>query len=142
MEQLFEFANNHSLMVAGCIGLFLLAIFNELKIKEANLCGLSTVNAVKLINQNALLFDLRASEQFSTKHLLNSKNVEPTTITKNFLDEKNTKNKPVLLVCESGGVSKKTSLRLRSKGLENVFYIKGGQSEWEGAGLPTSSLSE
>ena len=142
MEQLFEFANNHSLLVSGCVGLFLLAIFNELKIKEANLCGLSTVNAVKLINQNALLFDLRASEQFSTKHLLSSKNVEPTTITKNFLDEKNTKNKPVLLVCESGGVSKKTSLRLRSKGLENVFYIKGGQSEWEGAGLPTSSLSE
>ncbi len=59
-----------------------------------------------------------------------------------YLEKKRQKEATVLLVCESGGVSKKTSLRLRSKGLENVFYIKGGQSEWESAGLPTASLSE
>ena len=46
---------------------------------------------------------------------------------------------PVLLVCETGGQSKKTSLRYRKDGVDNVFYIKGGIMEWESNSLPLSS---
>jgi len=46
------------------------------------------------------------------------------------------------LVCDNGKVSKKLSLKLRSKGLDNIFYIKGGQTDWENAILPVSSLAD
>jgi rhodanese-related sulfurtransferase len=47
--------------------------------------------------------------------------------------------KPVLLVCDTGGASKKSSLDLRQKNIGQVFYIKGGIIEWERASLPTTS---
>ncbi|SVB92568.1 uncharacterized protein METZ01_LOCUS245422, partial [marine metagenome] len=47
METLIEFINNHPMLALGCVVFFLLAVFNELKIKEANICGLSTTDSVK-----------------------------------------------------------------------------------------------
>ena len=57
---LIEFINNYPLLVGGTIGVFLLAVSNELKIKESNICGLTPAEAVKLINNNAVIYDLRA----------------------------------------------------------------------------------
>ena len=65
MELLLEFINNHPMLALGCVGFFLLAVFNELKIKEANICGLSTTDSVKLINQNSLIFDVGPAERYA-----------------------------------------------------------------------------
>ena len=59
-----DFINENLILVSLTIFVFLLAIFNELKIKEGNICGLSPVQAVKLINQNAMIFDLRNENDF------------------------------------------------------------------------------
>ena len=50
MDQILEFTNNNLLLVALSIGVFLAALFNELKIKEGDICGLSTIDAIKFIN--------------------------------------------------------------------------------------------
>ena len=141
MEVLIEFLNNHPILALGCVGFFLLAVFNELKIKEA-ICGLSTTDSVKLINQNSLIFDVGNADRYAKKHLLGAANKKPEDVTEAELRKNNKKNKPVLLVCDNGNASKKLSLKLRSKGLDNVFYIKGGQTEWENASLPVSSLAD
>ena len=59
MGEILEFINNNTLLVSGTVGVFLLAIFNELKIKEGDVCGLTPIEAVKMINQNAVVYDLR-----------------------------------------------------------------------------------
>ena len=135
MGEILEFINNNTLLVSGTVGVFLLAVFNELKIKEGDVCGLTPIEAVKMINQNAVVYDLRKPDSYSQKHILGATNVEPESLT---VDKHNKKN-PMLLVCDSGGVSKKTSLSLRKKNLDNVFYIKGGQAAWELVSLPVSS---
>ena len=142
MEVLIEFINNHPMLALGCVGFFLLAVFNELKIKEANICGLSTTASVKLINQTSLIFDVGNADRYAKKHLLGAANKKPEDVTETELRKNNKKNKPVLLVCDNGNASKKLSLKLRSKGLDNVFYIKGGQADWENASLPVSSLAD
>ena len=132
---LIEFINNNVYLVGATLFVFLLALFNELKIKESNICGLTPMEAVKLINNNALIYDLRGPIDFQNKHLLNATNIKSSDL----IGQPSNNKTPVLLVCESGGLSKKTSLSLRSKNLENVFYIKGGQLEWENSSLPCSS---
>lgn len=59
-----DFINDNLILVSITMFVFLLAIFNELKIKEGNICGLSPMQAVKLINQNAVIFDLRDKNEF------------------------------------------------------------------------------
>jgi len=135
MGEILDFINNNVLLVGGTVGVFLLAVFNELKIKEGDVCGLTPIEAVKMINQNAVVYDLRKPDSYHQKHILGATNVEPENLAP---DKHNSKN-PLLLVCDSGGVSKKTSLSLRKKNLDNVFYIKGGQTAWELVSLPVSS---
>ena len=135
MGEILEFINNNTLLGGGTVGVFLLAVFNELKIKEGDVCGLTPIEAVKMINQNAVVYDLRKPDSYSQKHILGATNIEPESLTV----DKHNKKSPMLLVCDSGGVSKKTSLSLRKKNLDNVFYIKGGQAAWELVSLPVSS---
>jgi len=130
-----DFINENLILVSITMFVFLLAIFNELKIKEGNICGLSPMQAVKLINQNAVIFDLRDKNEFAKKHLLDSQNIAAEEV----LDKAGSLKKPVLIVCDSGGASKKSSLALRQKDIEQAFYIKGGIIEWERASLPTTS---
>ena len=130
-----DFINENLILVSLTIFVFLMAIFNELKIKEGNICGLSPVQAVKLINQNAVIFDLRNDNDFGKKHLLDSLNIAPEDVPK----KAGSLNKPLLLGCDTGGASKKSSLALRKNNFEQVFYIKGGIIEWERASLPTIS---
>ncbi len=130
-----DFINDNLILVSITMFVFLLAIFNELKIKEGNICGLSPMQAVKLINQNAVIFDLRDKNEFEKKHLLDSQNI----VAEEVLDKAGSLKKPVLIVCDSGGVSKKSSFALRQKDVEQAFYIKGGITEWERASLPTTS---
>ena len=129
---LIEFINNSPLLVGSTIALFLLAVFNELKIKEANICGLTPAEAVKLINNNAAVYDLREQRDFEKRHILNAINIDQNELLAGSFKKKGA----MVLVCASGGLSKKTSLSLRSKNLDNVFYIKGGQLEWENNSLP------
>ena len=129
---LIEFINNYPLLVGGTIGVFLLAVFNELKIKESNICGLTPTEAVKLINNNAVVYDLREPKDFDKKNILNAINLDQDALLGNPPKKKDA----MVLVCDGGGLSKKTSLSLRSKNLDNVFYIKGGQLEWENSSLP------
>jgi len=129
---LMEFINNQPLLIGGTIGVFLLAVFNELKIKESNICGLTPAEAVKLINNNAVVYDLREPKDFDKKHILNAINLAQDEL----MGNPPTKKGAMVLVCDGGGLSKKTSLSLRSKNLDNVFYIKGGQLEWENSSLP------
>ena len=135
MGEILEFINNNALLVGGTVGVFLLAVFNELKIKEGDVCGLTPIEAVKIINQNAVVYDLRKPDSYNQKHILGATNVEAESLTA----DKQNKKSPLLLVCDSGGVSKKASLSLRKKNLDNVFYIKGGQAAWELVSLPVSS---
>ena len=130
-----EFINENLILVSLTIFVFLLAIFNELKIKEGNICGLSPLQAVKLINQNAVIFDLRNESEFEKKHLIDSQN----STAEDLLNKAESLKKPVLLICDTGGASKKSSLALRQNNVEQAFYIKGGIIEWERASLPTTS---
>jgi len=135
MAEILDFINNNTLLVGAMVTVFLLAIFNELKIKEGDICGLTPIEAVKLINQNAVVYDLRNPTTYNQKHIIGATNIEAENLLANNHDNKSL----VLLVCESGGVSKKTSLSLRKKNLDNIFYIKGGQAAWETGSLPVSS---
>ena len=135
MAEILDFINNNTLLVGAMVTVFLLAIFNELKIKEGDICGLTPIEAVKLINQNAVVYDLRNPTTYNQKHIIGATNIEAENLLANNHDNKSL----MLLVCESGGVSKKTSLSLRKKNLDNIFYIKGGQTAWETGSLPVNS---
>jgi rhodanese-related sulfurtransferase len=136
MERFIEFAGSHPLLVAGLIGSFLFAVFYELRQKAAGLINVDSVEAVKLINNDAAVVDLRSSEAYGRGHIVGARNIAPDEIDAKIPGVAQDKTKPVIAVCENGISARRTVAALRSKGYESVYNLKGGMTGWVSAGLP------
>ena len=134
MEQVFEFAGNHPLLVTALMISFFVVIFSEIRRKATGMVAVSPADAVALINNDAAVVDLRSSESFLRGHIVNAKNIPFDE----FQAKKDTLNTstPVIAVCDAGMSSNKAVAMLRQSGFESAYSLKGGMNAWGQAGLP------
>jgi rhodanese-related sulfurtransferase len=75
MDRYLEFAANHTLLVAALLFSFFLLVFTELKRKASGAVNVEPQDAVRLINNDAIVLDLRSPEAFAKGHIVNAKNI-------------------------------------------------------------------
>ncbi len=136
MDRILEFAGAHTLLVFGLVTSFLLVVFSEIRRKATNMLSIDTADAVKLINNDATVIDLRTSGSFSRGHIVNARNVPLDELAAKLDKLSNLKSKPVLAVCDMGVSSTKAVNTLQQAGFESVYSLKGGMTGWSQAGLP------
>ena len=136
METYLEFSANHPLLVTALLFSIFLAIFTELRRKAQGITNIEPQDAVKLINADAVVLDLRSSEAFARGHIVNAKNVPSDELAANEDKYKKYKSRPILAVCDAGVTSSRAVDTLRKSGLENVYGLKGGIAAWTQANLP------
>ena len=135
MDQLIEFSNAHPLLVAGTILMALAVIFYELRMKAGGLTSISTVQAVRLINQGARVIDIRDKSQFDSGHIVNSINI-PAAQLDGERDKRLKSSKSIILVCDSGSKSSQCIAPMKKSGRENIFNLQGGLASWRQENLP------
>ncbi len=97
--------------------------------------ALSTLQATQLINsKNAQIVDVRNADDFAKGSLPNARNV-PTAALKDRLGELK-KERPVIVVCNTGNTAGPAAAQLRAAGFGEVFVLSGGLAAWREAGLP------
>ena len=136
MEQYFEFSANHPILVSALLFSLFMLVFSELRRKSRGLTHVEPQDAVKLINNDAVVIDIRSPEAFSRGHIVNARNIPLDE-----LDPANSKitklgSKPILAVCDAGISSTRAVDKLRKAGLESVYGLKGGIAAWTEASLP------
>jgi len=131
-----EFAGNHTLLVFALVTSFLLLIFTELRRKATGMLAVAPTDAVKLINNDAVVLDTRSAESFSRGHIVGARNVPIDEFDGHLEKLSRFKNKPVVAVCDAGITSSKAANKLRGAGFESVYNLKGGMNAWGQAGLP------
>ena len=136
MDRFLEFAGNHTVLVFALVTSFFLVIFSELRRKASNILNIEPTAAVRLINNDAAIIDLRSSEAFSRGHIVSARNVPIDDLAARMDKLAKLKSKAVIAVCDSGVTSTKAIDTLRKSGFENVYGLKGGMSAWGQAGLP------
>ena len=136
MDRILEFAGAHPLLVFALLTSFLLVVFSEIRRKASNLMSVESTDAVKLINNDATVIDLRSNESFARGHIVNARNVPLDELSAKLDKLTSLKDKPVLAVCEMGVSSTKAVNTLRQAGFESVYNLKGGMNGWSQAGLP------
>jgi len=136
MERFLEFAGNHTLLVLALVTSFLLLVFTELRRKASAVMSIDPTEAVKLINNDAVVVDLRTAEAFSRGHIVNARNIPFDEFEAGTDRLKQFRNKPLLVVCDSGSTSTKAANSLRNSGFASVYGLRGGMSAWGQAGLP------
>jgi rhodanese-related sulfurtransferase len=139
MDRLLEFAGNNTLLVFALVASFLLVIFTELRRKASGMLAVVPTEAVKLINNDAVVLDLRSAESFSRGHIAGARNVPMDQLDGNMEKLARFRNKPVVAVCDAGVTSTRAVNALRKSGFESVYNLKGGMSAWGQAGLPVVS---
>ena len=136
MDKFLQFAGDHPLLVSAFAASFLLVIFTELRRKASGLIDVDATYAVKLINNDAVVVDLRSSEAFGRGHIVNARNIPADELDARFETLEQFKSRPIVAVCDAGVSSRRTVAALRQKGLESVYSLKGGMTGWTQAGLP------
>ena len=136
MQTYLEFAGNHPILVSALLISFFLLVFSELRRKSQGITNVDPQDAVKLINADALVIDLRSAEAFSRGHIVNARNIPFDELEAHQEKIERMGGKAILAVCDAGMTSGRAVAQLRKSGLESVYGLKGGITAWTQANLP------
>lgn len=136
MERYLEFAANHTLLVSALVVSFFVLVFTEIRRKTTGLVSVEPQEAVRLINNDAAVLDLRSAEAFARGHIVNAKNIPHDEISDNREQLEKLKGNTIVAVCDAGTTSARLVDKLRKSGLDNVYSLRGGMNAWTQSSLP------
>lgn len=136
MDRILEFAGNHTLLVFALVTSFFLVVFSELRRKASGMVNVEVSDAVRLMNNDAAVIDLRSAEAFGRGHIVNARNVPMDELGVRTEKLGDLKKKPIIVVCDAGITSTKAINTLKNAGFESVYSLKGGMNGWSQAGMP------
>lgn len=94
--------------------------------------------AVQLINkQNALVVDVRANKDFRKGHIARAVNMPADEIQGRLAEL--SKERPIVLVDQTGVLSRTVSRLLRGVGFKEVYVLESGLLGWQRDKMPLSS---
>lgn len=108
-------------------------------IRGGGSAGVSPLQATLLINrEDAIVVDVREPHEYAAGHVPNARHMPMGQVDKRLGELDKFKDKPVIVVCQSGNRSSSTCNALTKRGFEKVYNLSGGISAWEQAGMPVT----
>ncbi len=98
---------------------------------------LGALQVVQLFNRkDAVMIDVREPAEFSTGHASNSKNIPLGQFEKRIGELEKFKNRPAILVCQTGSRSHSAAALLKKAGFAEIAVLAGGMNAWQQANMP------
>jgi len=98
--------------------------------------GLSAAGAVRLMNQGALLIDLRTKDAYDGGHIGEARNIPFAEIEAQAETLKKWQEKPVITYCDSGRDGAAAARKLAKLGFTKVASLNGGIGAWVRDNMP------
>ena len=136
MDRLIEFASHHPALAGAAVLLALIVIVYELRARHEARASVSAQDAVRLMNQGALVLDIRTKEQFDAAHLNGARNLPAAQLEEQAESLKKYREKPLIVYCESGSLAPTAIRRLADKGFVKAVGLRGGLAAWRADNLP------
>lgn len=136
MERLLEYATRHPVLFGGTVVLALVALAYEISKARAGGQAVGPTDAVRLMNQGALLLDVRTQAEFDAGHILDARHVPHDQAAQAAETLKRFKDKVIITCCETGMRSNAVGRVLRQQGFTKVVNLRGGLQAWRAENLP------
>lgn len=136
MERLIQYIGNHPLLSGAAVLIAVLAGIFEFRARAANFSAVGPQDAIRLMNQHALVLDIRPPEAFAAGHLNGARNLPPDQILKAGDTLKKYKEKPVVVYCDSGSLAGSAVRQLVAQGFTKAVNLRGGVTGWRAENLP------
>ena len=138
MERLIEYVTNHPLLAGAVVLALVIVITNESRLRATAFAAISSQELIRLMNQGALVLDIRKPEQFALGHVTGAKQLPSDQILTAGDSYKRFKEKPVVVIDESGSLAAAAVRQLNHQGFTKAFSLRGGFSGWRAENLPVS----
>lgn len=140
MEQVFEFASKHLLMVGGFVAVLGLLVWTEVMRKIQGLTELTPAQAVPWINDpDAVIVDISPVAEFNKGHIVNARNLQASRLAKPDAEIEKLKDRKLLVVCKSGQSAISAAASLRKMGAGQVAVLRGGMAQWRADQFPVTT---
>jgi rhodanese-related sulfurtransferase len=138
MDRLLEYISHHPWYASGAAIAALLVIAYELRARSENMAAVSPQDVVRLMNQGALVIDLRPAEAFATGHVAGARQMSGEQILKANETLKKQKEKVVVVYDDTGSLGASAVRQLAAQGFTKAFNLRGGIAAWRAENLPLS----
>ena len=136
MERLLDYITRHPFLAGGTAVLALAVLAYEASRARSGGQSVGPMDAVRLLNQGAVLVDVRSQAEFDSGHILDAKHVPQDQLASSTETLKKYKDKVVVACCESGTRSGAAARVLQAQGFTKVVNLKGGLQAWRAENLP------
>jgi rhodanese-related sulfurtransferase len=138
MERLIEYTGHHTLLAAAAVLTALIVIAYELRARAQGVAAASPQDVIRLMNQNALVLDIRPQAAFAAGHVTGARHMPSDQIVKAGETLKKQKDKPIVVYCDSGPLAASAVRQLVAQGFTRVFSLRGGLAAWRTDNLPVA----
>ncbi len=138
MDRLLEYITHHPWYAGGAAVAALLVIVYELRTRNENVSAVSPQDAVRLMNQGALMIDLRPADAYATGHVAGARQMSGEQILSAGDTLKKQKEKVVVVYDDTGSLGAAAVRQLAAQGFTKAFNLRGGISAWRAENLPLS----
>jgi len=138
MDRLLEYISHHPWYAAGALVAAVLVIVYEMRARSENIAAISPQEAVRLMNQGAVVLDLRPAEAFASGHVAGARQISGEQILKAGDTMKKQKEKIVLVYDDNGSLGASAVRQLAAQGFTKAFNLRGGITAWRAENLPLS----
>ena len=138
MERVIEYVTNHPLLAGAVVLALVIVITNESRLRATAFAAISSQELIRLMNQGALVLDIRKPEQFALGHVNGAKQLPSDQILTAGDSYKRFKEKPVVVIDESGSLAAAAVRQLNHQGFTKAFSLRGGFSGWRAENLPVT----
>jgi rhodanese-related sulfurtransferase len=136
MQRLFEFIGNHPYLASGAVLAAVALAVYEVQARLQAFAALSSMQAVRLMNQGALVLDLRGRESFDAGHIGDARNVPAAELAAQADNLRKWRDKTVITYDDSGSGGASAARTLTKLGFTKVFNLQGGLNAWIKDNLP------
>jgi rhodanese-related sulfurtransferase len=136
MQKLLEYIGHHPYLAGGAVLAAIAVIIVEMRARIQSFAALSAMQAVRLMNQGALVIDLRTKESFDAGHITDARNVPAAELEAQAESLRKWREKPVIAYCDAGTNGASAVRTLTKLGFTKVFNLEGGLNSWVKDNLP------
>jgi rhodanese-related sulfurtransferase len=138
MERLIEYVTNHPLLVGIAVLALIIVVTNESRLRATAFAAITAHELVKLMDQGALVLDIRKPEEFAKGHVKGARQLPSDQILTASDNFKKFKEKPVVVIDDSGSLAAAAVRQLQHQGFTKAFSLRGGFAGWRSENLPVS----
>jgi rhodanese-related sulfurtransferase len=138
MDRVLEFVSHHPWLAAATALVAAFIVVYEMRARSESLVSVTPQEVIRLMNQGALLLDLRPQEQYQAGHVTGARQMSGEQILSAADTLKKHKEKTVVVYDDRGSLGAAAVRQLAAQGFTRVFTLRGGLTAWRADHLPVS----